>query len=241
MASRMAPTIRAAPAIQFSTVVVLVHPFPSAPSRRCALNDATRACMSNCALTWEMKVNVRLARKSEIAARPVPARTWSAVASDTVIPIPPAAKVRTDAVKRVYISTGIHGDEPAGPLAGVQLIQENKWPENLDREIHLAPRDHPVFYASQRFTLNVTREAMKQAGYSPSVRLFEAGACGTAIISDWWEGLDSLFDIGKEVLISSNGDDTLRILRDCTEEQRAASELAELEELPPESASQVAE
>lgn len=105
---------------------------------------------------------------------------------------------------------------------GPMYPKEIHWPENLDREIHLAPRDHPAFYASQRFTLNVTREAMKQAGFSPSVRLFEAGACGTAIISDWWEGLDSLFEIGKDVLISSNGDDTLRILRECTDERRAA-------------------
>lgn len=29
---------------------------------------------------------------------------------------------------RVYISAGIHGDEPAGPLAVRQLLQENSWP-----------------------------------------------------------------------------------------------------------------
>jgi protein MpaA len=33
---------------------------------------------------------------------------------------------------RVYISTGIHGDEPAGPLAARQLLQENQWPAGLD-------------------------------------------------------------------------------------------------------------
>jgi len=32
--------------------------------------------------------------------------------------------------QRIYISTGIHGDEPAGPLAVRQLLQENQWPEN---------------------------------------------------------------------------------------------------------------
>lgn len=31
--------------------------------------------------------------------------------------------------RRIYISTGIHGDEPAGPLAARQLLQENRWPE----------------------------------------------------------------------------------------------------------------
>ena len=29
---------------------------------------------------------------------------------------------------RIYISTGIHGDEPAGPLAALKLLQENNWP-----------------------------------------------------------------------------------------------------------------
>src|SRR5579862_8056795 len=32
---------------------------------------------------------------------------------------------------RVYISAGIHGDEPAGPLAIRQLLQENRWPADM--------------------------------------------------------------------------------------------------------------
>ena len=105
-----------------------------------------------------------------------------------------------------------------GPMypAGIE------WPVNVDREIHLSPRLHPPFYGAQRFTLNITREAMKRAGYSPSVRLFEAGACAVPIISDWWEGLDSLFAEGREVLISRGTDDTLRILRDYPEHKRLA-------------------
>lgn len=33
---------------------------------------------------------------------------------------------------RVYISTGIHGDEPAGPLAVRQWLREDRWPRNLN-------------------------------------------------------------------------------------------------------------
>ena len=44
--------------------------------------------------------------------------------------------------KRVYISTGIHGDEPAGPLAVLQLLQENRWPANAD--IWLCPCLNPT-------------------------------------------------------------------------------------------------
>jgi protein MpaA len=44
--------------------------------------------------------------------------------------------------KRIYISTGIHGDEPAGPVAALQLLQENRWPENAD--IWLCPCLNPT-------------------------------------------------------------------------------------------------
>jgi protein MpaA len=48
---------------------------------------------------------------------------------------------------RIYISTGIHGDEPAGPLAALRLLQENNWPP--DAEIFLLPCLNPA-----GFTLN---------------------------------------------------------------------------------------
>ncbi|HWE48309.1 MAG TPA: glycosyltransferase [Bryobacteraceae bacterium] len=89
-----------------------------------------------------------------------------------------------------------------------------EWPRNVERITHLSPQQHARFYGSQRFTLNITRDAMKRAGYSPSVRLFEAGACGVPIISDWWPGLDTIFTPGREILLSSNADDTLRLVRD---------------------------
>lgn len=45
-------------------------------------------------------------------------------------------------VKRIYVSTGIHGDEPAGPLAVLQLLQEDRWPTNAD--IWLCPCLNPT-------------------------------------------------------------------------------------------------
>ncbi len=105
-------------------------------------------------------------------------------------------------------------------VAGPQYPDEFPWPPNVERTIHLSPKEHVTFYGSQRFTLNITRNMMKKAGYSPSVRLFEAGACGTPIISDWWEGLDSIFQVGEEIFITENGDDTLRYLRDLPEARR---------------------
>jgi hypothetical protein len=43
---------------------------------------------------------------------------------------------------RLYISTGIHGDEPAGPLAARRLLQEDAWPPGWD--IWLCPCLNPM-------------------------------------------------------------------------------------------------
>ena len=102
-------------------------------------------------------------------------------------------------------------------VAGPQYPSSIQWPENVDRSEHLPPDQHREFYNRQRFTLNITREAMRQVGYAPSIRLFEAAACGTAIISDHWPGLDELFEIGEEILVASSADETLRYLKDLDE------------------------
>jgi spore maturation protein CgeB len=106
----------------------------------------------------------------------------------------------------------------AGPLYPEAIA----WPANVERIVHLSPDRHARFYNSQRFTLNVTRAAMKRAGFSPSVRLFEAAACGVPIVSDWWPGLDTILEPGREILLSTSPDDTLRYLRDYSNEWRMA-------------------
>jgi spore maturation protein CgeB len=107
-------------------------------------------------------------------------------------------------------------------VVGPQYPSEVAWPANVEREAHLAPRDHRAFYCAQRFTLNVTRADMIAAGWSPSVRLFEAAACATPIISDAWEGLRELFRPNEEILIAASGDEVLAWLRELPESQRAA-------------------
>jgi spore maturation protein CgeB len=92
-------------------------------------------------------------------------------------------------------------------VAGPQYPKTVRWPKNVQRIQHLNPRWHPHLYSSSRFTLNVTRRDMVQAGYSPSVRLFEAAACGATIISDNWAGLDTFFTPGSEILVPQNGAD----------------------------------
>src|SRR5699024_4572270 len=110
--------------------------------------------------------------------------------------------------------------EPARPwrmgrfeVAGPQSPGSIRWPLNVSRMEHLPPGRHRLFYNRQRFTLNITRADMIATGFAPSVRLFEAAACATPVISDWWEGLDTFFEPGREILISRSPEETLRHLR----------------------------
>ncbi len=107
-------------------------------------------------------------------------------------------------------------------IAGPQYPETIQWPANTERIVHLSPAEHRDFYGRQRFTLNVTRREMVKAGYSPSVRLFEAAACGTPIVSDYWEGLDTIFELGEEVLIARSAEDTLHYLLELSDSERRA-------------------
>ncbi len=105
-------------------------------------------------------------------------------------------------------------------VAGPQYPDRVDWPDNCERIEHAPPRTHRRFYASQRFTLNVTRADMVRRGYSPSVRLFEAAACGTPIVSDAWPGLETLFRPGKEIFVARDTADVLALLEQTTEAER---------------------
>jgi spore maturation protein CgeB len=106
-------------------------------------------------------------------------------------------------------------------VAGPQYPAESIWPANVDHVEHLRASEHRAFFSRQRFTLNLIREPMKRAGYSPSIRLFEAAACGCAIISDWWPGLDTLFIPSEEILIAGDQHDIARYLTRVSERQRS--------------------
>ncbi len=107
--------------------------------------------------------------------------------------------------------------EPARQLPRMRFVVARpqypahvEWPANVERIDHLAPADHPLFYSAQRYTLNVTRADMIATGWSPSVRLFEAAACGTPIISDRWPGLTTLFPEDSAILIAGDVADILQ-------------------------------
>ncbi len=97
-------------------------------------------------------------------------------------------------------------------IGGSLYPQEFPWTDNIFFVRHVPPGDHPAFYSSSAFTLNVTRRPMAEMGYCPSGRLFEAAACGVPIISDNWEGLELFFKPGAEIVTVDTPEDVVEAL-----------------------------
>lgn len=119
---------------------------------------------------------------------------------------------RQAALNRLFIEPASHRPELRFVLAGAQYPQSFPWTSNIFFVRHLPPAQHASFYASSRMTLNVTRSDMAKMGWCPSGRLFEAAACGTAIFSDRWDGLDTFFEPGREILIGESCEDVIAAL-----------------------------
>jgi spore maturation protein CgeB len=106
-------------------------------------------------------------------------------------------------------------------LAGPLYPWNWEWPDNVRRREHVAPADHSRFYSSSGITLNITRGDMAANGWCPSGRFFEAAACGTPMITDTWEGLDSFFDLKSELRVVGRAEDVQDALRMPQDELRA--------------------
>lgn len=114
---------------------------------------------------------------------------------------------RQPALDNLLFRTASEKPELSFIVAGAQYPDTVSWPENITHRDHVAPQDHPAFYADSRVTLNLTRRDMMQAGYSPSIRLFEAASCQTAILTDEWPGLTEFFAPGLECLVARDSQD----------------------------------
>lgn len=97
-------------------------------------------------------------------------------------------------------------------LAGSLYPWEWQWPANVRKFEHVPPEEHAALYSSSRAALNITRGEMARSGYCPSGRFFEAAACGTPVVSDWFEGLDTFFDLDEEIVIADDAAAVIRTL-----------------------------
>jgi spore maturation protein CgeB len=119
---------------------------------------------------------------------------------------------RQNALQRFFVDPAARQSDQRFLIGGAQYPEDFPWQPNIHFVRHLPPPEHPAFFSSSRLTLNITRQAMAEMGWCPSGRLFEAAACGVPILSDNWEGLDSFFEPGKEILIAGNTEDVVNAL-----------------------------
>jgi spore maturation protein CgeB len=119
---------------------------------------------------------------------------------------------RQEGVERLFIGAARSLPQKRFVLGGSKYPREFPWTDNIWFFDHVAPPEHPAFYCSSKLTLNVTRGAMAARGYCPSGRLFEAAACGTPILSDTFEGLETFFEPGKEILLARTTEEAVEAL-----------------------------
>jgi spore maturation protein CgeB len=84
---------------------------------------------------------------------------------------------------------------------------------------HVFTRDHNALNCSPKAVLNISRDSMAKYGFSPATRVFEAAGAGACIITDYWVGIDTFFEPGKEILVAQNGGDVQNILTSLTKEE----------------------
>jgi len=128
------------------------------------------------------------------------------------------AEDRQDRLEQLLVEPARRLPERRFLIAGAQYPEQFPWSDNIYFVRHLPPAEHRAFYSSCRMTLNVTRAAMAEMGYCPSGRLFEAAACGAAILSDGWPGLDSFFAPGSEILIAEHPEEAIGALQTADDE-----------------------
>lgn len=144
-------------------------------------------------------------------------------------------------------------EKPARLLPASQFLlggsgwEEKRFQKNIRRIGHVPSSRHNAVNASARAVLNVARDSMAEAGFSPATRVFEAAGAGACIITDAWNGVDTFLKPGEEILVARDGIDVAealaglsarrarnigraaraRILRDHTYDQRAQEVEAE--------------
>lgn len=119
---------------------------------------------------------------------------------------------RQAALEALFVEPARRRPQHRFVLAGSMYDSRFPWQTNISYVSHLPPGDHASFYCSTDLTLNVTRRAMAETGYCPSGRLFEAAACGAAVLSDRWDGMELFFEPDREILLAGNAEEALTAL-----------------------------
>ncbi|MDQ1473624.1 MAG: hypothetical protein QOJ99_5104 [Bryobacterales bacterium] len=129
---------------------------------------------------------------------------------------------RVDVLRKLLLEPARRLPQKKFIIGGSMYDSNFPWLANIYWVSHLPPSRHPAFYCSSDITLNVTRGPMAESGFCPSGRLFEAAACGIPVFSDCWEGIETFYAPGSEILLGHTTEDALEMLH------RSPDELARI-------------
>ena len=103
----------------------------------------------------------------------------------------PARKLRS----RTFVLGGSGWDAMACSLPNLRYVG------------HVYTADHNAFNMSPKAVINISRDDMATAGFSPATRVFEAAGSASCLITDAWEGIELFLEPGEEVLVARDGDE----------------------------------
>jgi spore maturation protein CgeB len=87
-------------------------------------------------------------------------------------------------------------------------------PANVRYIGHVYTHQHNILNCSARAVLNISRASMARYGFSPATRIFEAAGAGACLITDAWEGIETFFEPGEELLVAGSGAEVAELLAD---------------------------
>lgn len=125
-------------------------------------------------------------------------------------------------VKKLKLKARMHGvrypDDALGRLRDANVNYAG-WLPNYEA---------PEVYARFKVTVHVPRRPYTEALPGiPTIRVFEALACGIPLVSAPWEDTEGLFTPGIDFLVARNGDEMKRHLRALVNDEEMAMEIAE--------------
>jgi len=90
-------------------------------------------------------------------------------------------------------------------------------PRNVKWIGHVGTHDHNRVNCSARMVLNINRESMAAVGFSPPTRVFEAAGAGACLVTDYWTGIETFFEPGKEILVARGPEELVGHLHNVSE------------------------
>jgi len=106
-------------------------------------------------------------------------------------------------------------------ILGGEGWEGKRLPENIRWIGHVGTSDHNRVNCSARMVLNLNRDSMASVGFSPPTRVFEAAGEGACVVTDAWTGIETFFEPGEEILLVSDANEIVDVLRNTSDERAA--------------------